>query len=147
MARMKMELCLEVEDGKEDVLKRCEHHIEALLDLDSYPEIQSVSDVQVSAVDEAVSIPQDKIYFISDREEVRDCIYAEDLQRGATAFVKDKVTGDVARLELVGMVRQSYHLDHYDSVVSDMCECLYYDVFGVFEIEDDVVCAFFQYRK
>lgn len=52
MAKVKMTMFFDVpnEDDIEE-LKRLEHHVEYLLDLDSYPEIESVYGVVVETVE------------------------------------------------------------------------------------------------
>ena len=48
MAKVKIEMYLEIEDDFLDDIKKIEHHAEYLLDLESYPEIKSVYDVRVN---------------------------------------------------------------------------------------------------
>ena len=150
MAKVKLELCLEVEDGKEDAIKRCEHHIDELLDLDAYPEIKSVYGVKVliesvSTEVGSVFIPWDKIYFVSNCFD--NYIYAESLEHGTKAWVKNKSTGDVRELEMIGAVRQSYYLNQYHGAVGNVGDSLRFDVAGEFATENGLVYAFFQYKR
>ena len=45
---VKLEMKVEIDEDAFDTLKRVEHHVEELLDLDSYPEIKHVFGVQVT---------------------------------------------------------------------------------------------------
>lgn len=47
---VKLEMVLEISDGKESMeeIGKLEHHVEYLLDLDSYPEIIGISGVKVT---------------------------------------------------------------------------------------------------
>lgn len=47
MKTYQLSMLIHVEDGAVEKLKKLTHHIEWLLDLDSWPEIFSVSDVEI----------------------------------------------------------------------------------------------------
>lgn len=52
MKTIKFEITMDVDDDFVDEAKKWEHHVEYLLDLDSYSEIKSVYECKVSEVDE-----------------------------------------------------------------------------------------------
>lgn len=48
MAKVKVEMYMEVEDNSIEEVKKLEHHMEYLLNLDEYPEIKCVYGVTVT---------------------------------------------------------------------------------------------------
>lgn len=52
MKVIKLEMFLAVEDEAVEEIKKVEHHVEYLIDLDNYPEINSVFGVKVEQVEE-----------------------------------------------------------------------------------------------
>ena len=49
---MHVKLSMEIETSNVEALKKLEHHIDYLLDLDNWPEIESVYNVEVVQVEE-----------------------------------------------------------------------------------------------
>ena len=48
---VKIEMLMEISDDSLEEIKKLEHHVDYLLDLENYPEIKSVSDVKVTEVE------------------------------------------------------------------------------------------------
>lgn len=62
MAKIKFEIMMEVDDNFTEEAKTWEHHAEALLDLDEYPEIKSVYGCQVMVEKECEKDAPDNDY-------------------------------------------------------------------------------------
>lgn len=77
MEKVKVTMLFDVEDGKAEELKKLEHHADYLLNLEEYPEIQSVYGVSVEEVVKSCR----KALTIKDFK-VGDTAYAVSMKRG-----------------------------------------------------------------
>lgn len=58
MKKVKLSMFMEVDDNSIAEIKKLEHHVDYILDLDNYPEIKSVYGVEVTEI--TVAPPKDK---------------------------------------------------------------------------------------
>ena len=56
IALVKMDLMMEVDESAIKEIEKLTHHIEYLLDLDSYPEIKSVFNVNVTKIIKPINV-------------------------------------------------------------------------------------------